>query len=126
METEPFATPNRMADTRELSPGSFRVWWIPQVMGKSFKVPVTGIEEAAMIMAVLAEYDLFQFENRIKRRQRPRLAASCSACKPRGGREGRGISPSLQSLRDLRGREFLVSFGHVVGTRSLKPTSAAK
>jgi hypothetical protein len=43
-----------------------RVWWIPQVPGKQFFVPVQGFVQAKLILAALAHYDLFQFENRIK------------------------------------------------------------
>lgn len=47
-------------------PGELRVWWIPQVPGKPFHVAVSSSAEAQKIMDVLASYDLFQFENRIK------------------------------------------------------------
>ena len=43
-----------------------QVWWIPQVPMKSFEVPVQSVEEGVKIMNVLADYDAFQFENRIK------------------------------------------------------------
>jgi superinfection exclusion protein gp17 len=43
-----------------------RVWWIPQVPGKPFHVEVSSPAEAGRLMGVLAKYDLFQFENRIK------------------------------------------------------------
>lgn len=43
-----------------------QVWWIPQVPMKSFNVEVDSVEEAAKILTVLADYDLFQFENNIK------------------------------------------------------------
>lgn len=43
-----------------------RVWWIPQVPGKPFHVPVNSVEEGVLIMQTLAEYDKFQFENNIK------------------------------------------------------------
>lgn len=46
--------------------GDMQVWWIPQVPMKSFKIDVYSVEEAAKIMDVLAEYDLFQFNNNIK------------------------------------------------------------
>ena len=44
----------------------FRVWHIPQVPGKSFKVEVPNFITAQLIMEVLAQYDLFQYHNRIK------------------------------------------------------------
>ena len=46
--------------------GQMRVWWIPQVPGKSFLVPVNTIAEAKLILKTLADYDIFQFKNRIK------------------------------------------------------------
>jgi hypothetical protein len=46
--------------------GSLRVWWIPQVPGKAFKIPVNSVEEVGLLLDVLAAYDAFQFENNIK------------------------------------------------------------
>lgn len=46
--------------------GDLRVWWIPQVPGKAFHVPVKSVDEAKLVLATLARYDLFQLENRIK------------------------------------------------------------
>ncbi len=46
--------------------GDLRVWWIPQVPGKAFYVPVSSIAEAQKLLDVLADYDCFQFNNRIK------------------------------------------------------------
>lgn len=46
--------------------GDLRVWWIPQVPGKPFHVPVSSLKEAMKVMSVLADYDTFQLENRIK------------------------------------------------------------
>lgn len=43
-----------------------RVWHIPQVPGKAFHVSVDSLEEAIKILNVLANYDLFQYENNIK------------------------------------------------------------
>ena len=43
-----------------------RVWWIPKVPMKPFYVTVQSISEAKKILDVLADYDLFQFENNIK------------------------------------------------------------
>lgn len=43
-----------------------RVWWIPQVPGKPFYVPVDSVAEGVRIMDTLARYDLFQLENNIK------------------------------------------------------------
>ncbi|EPA9111003.1 MAG: superinfection exclusion protein [Serratia liquefaciens] len=44
----------------------FRVWHIPQVPMKSFKVEVESVEEGVRLMDTLANYDLFQYENNIK------------------------------------------------------------
>lgn len=43
-----------------------RVWWMPQVPGKQFTVDVASVAEGVKLCDVLANYDLFQFENRIK------------------------------------------------------------
>lgn len=43
-----------------------RVWWIPQVPMKAFHVPVKTLGEAKLILNTLANYDLFQLENKIK------------------------------------------------------------
>lgn len=50
----------------ESKQGDLRVWWIPQVPGKPFHVDVASPDEAKKLMVVLADYDLFQFKNRIK------------------------------------------------------------
>ena len=46
--------------------GDLRVWHIPQVPMKPFHVPVQSPDEAVKVMQILADYDIFQFENRIK------------------------------------------------------------
>lgn len=45
-----------------------RVWWIPQVGadGGAFYIPVNTVEEGKKIMDLLAAYDAFQLQNRIK------------------------------------------------------------
>ena len=43
-----------------------RVWWVPQFPMESFLVDVKSVSEAVKILDVLADYDLFQLENRIK------------------------------------------------------------
>ena len=43
-----------------------RVWHIPQVPMKAFYVEVETPEEAIKVLDILADYDLFQFENRVK------------------------------------------------------------
>lgn len=44
----------------------FKVWHIPQIGGPRFEVPVNTLREAKLLMVTLAEYDLFQYRNRIK------------------------------------------------------------
>lgn len=46
--------------------GELKVWWIPQVPMGAFEVPVDTVEEAALILNVLAEYDAFQLINKVK------------------------------------------------------------
>ena len=46
--------------------GELRIWWIPQVPMKPFHIKVKNIGEAKLILNTLAEYDKFQFYNRIK------------------------------------------------------------
>lgn len=46
--------------------GDLQVWHIPQVPMKPFIVPVANLVEAKLLLDTLAQYDIFQFENRIK------------------------------------------------------------
>ena len=48
------------------SKGQLRVWHIPQVPMIAFRVEVGSLEEAKKILAVLADYDTFQFKYHIK------------------------------------------------------------
>ena len=45
-----------------------RVWWIPQVGAGSeaFYVPVQSVEEGKRVMDMLATYDAYQLQNKIK------------------------------------------------------------
>ena len=43
-----------------------RVWWIPQIPMKAFRVDVEDLAQAKLLIKTLAEYDIFQFENNIK------------------------------------------------------------
>ncbi len=43
-----------------------KVWWIPQVPGKPFEVPVPDAVTGAYLVKALADYDAFQFEQNIK------------------------------------------------------------
>lgn len=46
--------------------GNLKIWWIPQVPMKAFEVQVANIVEAKLLLDTLAQYDLFQFANKIK------------------------------------------------------------
>ena len=46
--------------------GDLRVWHVPQLPGKGFHVLVDTPKEAQRVIQLLAEYDLFQYENKIK------------------------------------------------------------
>lgn len=43
-----------------------RVWWIPQVPMKPFRVAVSNLKEAKLLLKTLADYDLFQYKNKVK------------------------------------------------------------
>jgi stage III sporulation protein SpoIIIAA len=51
---------------KEIKKGQLRVWHIPQMPMKAFRVYVKTPKDAKAILNVLAIYDLFQFENKIK------------------------------------------------------------
>lgn len=59
-------TPGREADLANDGTADFRVWWIPQVPGKAFEVPVKTWADGKALEDVLASYDAFQFENNFK------------------------------------------------------------
>ena len=42
------------------------VWWVPQVPMKAFRVDVSSVAEGVKIMDVLADYDMFQYDNQVK------------------------------------------------------------
>lgn len=46
--------------------GDLHVWHIPQVPMEAFYVPVATPQEGKCVMAILAEYDLFQYHNNVK------------------------------------------------------------
>lgn|SRR3546814_506371 len=46
--------------------GQLQVWWVPQVPMTAFEVNVGSVQEGAKLLDVLAEYDLFQYENKVK------------------------------------------------------------
>lgn len=44
-----------------------RVWWIPQIgIEQTFYIPVKTPEEGKKVMDMLAAYDAFQLQNRVK------------------------------------------------------------
>lgn len=43
-----------------------RVWWIPQVPMESFHVPVNSVLEGKKVLDMLAAYDAFQLQYRVK------------------------------------------------------------
>ena len=43
-----------------------RVWHCPQVPMRPFFVTVDSLEEAIKVLDILADYDLFQYENKVK------------------------------------------------------------
>lgn len=51
---------------KENAVSKYRVWWIPQIPGKPFTVTVDSITQGRWLCDVLADYDLFQYENKIK------------------------------------------------------------
>lgn len=52
--------------TTEADKAQYRLWHIPQIPGKSFKVESSNLEYLANLCDVLQRYDLFQYENNIK------------------------------------------------------------
>lgn len=46
--------------------GALRVWWIPQIPMKGFKRDVADLTQAKLLLETLADYDAFQFENKVK------------------------------------------------------------
>ena len=46
--------------------GDLRIWWMPQIPMKAFRVTVETPKEAKKLLDTLAKYDLFQLENNIK------------------------------------------------------------
>ena len=44
-----------------------RVWWIPQVgIEEAFYIPVESVEEGKKVIDLLAAYDAFQLQNKVK------------------------------------------------------------
>lgn len=46
--------------------GDLKVWWVPQLPMKSFEVKVETLRDSKLLLKTLAEYDIFQLENKIK------------------------------------------------------------
>jgi hypothetical protein len=55
-----------VTEEAELKEGQLRVWHIPQVPMAAFRVDVASVEEAKKVLSILADYDIFQFENKVK------------------------------------------------------------
>ena len=51
---------------KEIKEGQLRVWHIPQVPMHAFRVYVSSIKLAKLVIKTLAIYDLFQLEYKIK------------------------------------------------------------
>lgn len=61
------SSPTQAADMKRIPVvGDLRVFWIPQVPGEPFYIDVGTVETGVMFMEILAKYDLFQFETRVK------------------------------------------------------------
>ena len=43
-----------------------RVWWIPQIPGEPFLVPVPDLAAGRLVCDTLADYDNFQLEQNVK------------------------------------------------------------
>ncbi len=46
--------------------GSLHVWWIPQIPGRQFLWPVKDLDQATLVLDVLAGYDDFQYGEKVK------------------------------------------------------------
>lgn len=46
--------------------GDLRIWWVPQVPMRPFRVRVDNLREAKLLLDTLASYDIFQLAHRIK------------------------------------------------------------
>ena len=45
---------------------SYKVWHVPQIPMKAFEVPVESAQQGFWLLDVLRDYDLFQYEQKIK------------------------------------------------------------
>lgn len=46
--------------------GDIKIWWVPQIPGKPFEVSVPSLVAGKFLLTLLAEYDLFQLEQKVK------------------------------------------------------------
>jgi Superinfection exclusion gene product 17 len=46
--------------------GDLKIWWVPQLPMKAFEVSVPDLQTASLLLDTLADYDRFQFENKVK------------------------------------------------------------
>lgn len=53
---------------KELKNNKLRVWWNPQIgaVDRSFRVPIETPEEGKKVLDILAAYDAYQLQNKIK------------------------------------------------------------
>ena len=51
---------------RKKAEQELRVWHIPQIPGEPFRLPVSSVEEAELVLTMLAAYDDFQLRHNIK------------------------------------------------------------
>jgi hypothetical protein len=60
------STPTPSPSGQNYEDGDLRIWHIPQVPGISFRVAVRSLEEGYLLLDVLADYDWFQYHQKIK------------------------------------------------------------
>jgi hypothetical protein len=53
-------------NTKSYMAGALRIWWVPQVPMKPFYRDVADLSQAKLLLETLADYDAFQFENKVK------------------------------------------------------------
>lgn len=88
--------------------GDLRVFWIPQVgMDGCFYVDVKTASEAILLINSLANYDLFQYENKIK----PDYA-NCGGLEVfENGEWVEWINDDGDTIDELISKEIVVDFG---------------
>jgi len=56
----------KKADGTAYLPPKLRVWWVPQVPMPAFYTEVKDVNEAIFLLTALANYDIFQYEQKVK------------------------------------------------------------